>query len=89
MLFLRSTGYDPVSRTVTVRYRSPSGTAWCAFEYREVPTDLYSRVVAARPHGQRVVESEVAPSHARRRLGDRTWQPLPRVLEATQGVPTH
>lgn len=61
---------------MTVRYRSPSGTHWSAYEYREVPADLYARVVAARPHGQQVVEDEVAPFHAVRRLGEQAWQPL-------------
>lgn len=84
VLFLRSTGYDPASRTMTVRYRSPSGTQWSAYEYKEVPADLYGRVLAARPHGQQVVEDEIAPFHEVRRVGERAWQRLEPPTEAQE-----
>lgn len=87
MFFLRATDYDPSSRTMTASYRSPSGTNWCAYEYREVPAELYERVLAARPHGQQVIEDEVAPFHAVRRLGEHAWQPVER--KASDRVLTH
>ena len=84
VLFLCSTGYDPSSRTMTVRYRSASGTHWSAYEYREVSADLYAKVLEARPHGQQVVEDEIAPFHEVRRVGERAWQPLGHRTEATE-----
>ena len=86
MLFLCSTGYDPSSRTMTVRYRSASGTHWSAYEYREVSADLYAKVLGARPHGQQVVEDEIAPFHEVRRVGEREWHPLERLTEAPEHV---
>ena len=71
---------------MTVRYRSASGTHWSAYEYREVSADLYAKVLEARPHGQQVVEDEVAPFHEVRRVGEQAWHPLVRLTEAPERV---
>jgi hypothetical protein len=75
VLFLRSIAYDPASRILTVRFRAPSGSAWATYEYRDVPAELYERMLAAAPHAHRVVERDIAPSYDVRRLGEHAWRP--------------
>ncbi|MBO1750281.1 KTSC domain-containing protein [Actinotalea sp. BY-33] len=65
MLYLRSTDYDPTTRTLTAEFRSPSGTERVTRHYVDVPPGLFARVAAARPHARAVIDQHVAPHHSR------------------------
>ena len=73
MLYLTSTDYDPVSRTLTARFRSAGGAEHADYEYRDVPVELFDRLQAARPHSQDVLDEVIAPAHDVRRAGQPTW----------------
>lgn len=74
MLFVCACTHDPVTRTLTVRFCSPSKEQRLALEYRDVDAALHHRMLAARPHWQRVLEQDIAPTHAVRRLGEHAWR---------------
>ncbi|WP_250443418.1 KTSC domain-containing protein [Actinotalea sp. C106] len=65
MLYLRSTDYDPTTRTLTAEFWSPSGTERVTHHYGDVPAGLFARVAAARPHARAVIDAHVAPHHPR------------------------
>lgn len=86
VLFLRSTSYDAVSHQLTVRFRSPSGSAWAAYEYRDVAPAVVARLEAAQPHAQHVLDTEIAPFHAVRRVGQTSWD-VPRSRDSHVQAP--
>lgn len=73
MLFVCGCDHDPVTGVLTVRLCSPSKIQRAVHEYRGVDRATYERLVAARPHWQRLLEEEVVPTHAMRRQGESTW----------------
>jgi hypothetical protein len=73
MLFVCGCEHDPVTRILSVRFCSPSKQQRAVREYRDVDPRLHERMLAARPHWQRVLEEEIAPSHAVRRRGETAW----------------
>jgi hypothetical protein len=74
VLYLESATYDPSTRTLAVRYHGLGGAAWAVYEYRDVRAELYNQVLAAMPHGQRVIDTSIAPFHEVRRRGESGWR---------------
>lgn len=74
MLFVCGCDHDPVTGILSVRFCSPSKQQRAVREYRDVAPELHQRMLAARPHWQRVLEEEIAPSHAVRRRGEAEWR---------------
>lgn len=79
MLFLHACTYDSTSRILSAVYSSASASTRVTYEYRDVPGYLYQEMLEARPHWQRVLEKEIAPTYAVRRAGQTTWQETPRA----------
>ena len=73
MLFLASTTYDANTRVLTAQFRSPTETSWATYEYRDVPTELYDHLCAAKPHTGDLLEELIAPFHEVRRVGQSAW----------------
>lgn len=77
MLYPRSSGYDPASGVLTVRFASPSRTRWATYQYRDVPPGVAEAVAAARPHLRQVLEQAVLPHYPARRAGSSVWRTPP------------